>query len=151
LILKSTGLFRYQQDFSFENRHLAYQTNANGLARLIILKEIVMTKLNAPLKLAAITALGAGLFAATPAFAASNGDVEKCRAALTEQSEMDMSNYRLSYDREEGNRTKTIYFTAVSTDGGEDLNVTCTIKRSKVLAVNDGTKEISLLASNDKK
>ena len=82
-------------------------------------------------------------------FAASNGDVEKCRAALTEQSEMDMSNYRLSYDREEGNRTKTIYFTAVSTDGGKDLNVTCTIKRSKVLAVNDGTKEISLLASND--
>ena len=110
-----------------------------------------MMKLSAPLKLAALTLVGAGLFAALPAYATSNGDVEKCREALTEQSEKDMSKYRLSYDREEGNRTKTIYFTAVSIDGDEDLSVTCTIKRSKVLAVNDGTKEISLLASNDKK
>jgi len=110
-----------------------------------------MTKLYTPLKLLALSALGTALFAAAPANATSNNDVEKCRTALTEQSEMDMSAYRLSYDREEGNRTKTIYFTAVSTNGGENLNVTCTIKRSKVLAVNDGTKEISLLASNDKK
>lgn len=110
-----------------------------------------MTKLYTPLKLVALSAIGAGLFAAMPASATSNGDVEKCRAALTEQSEKDMSKYRLSYDREEGNRTKTIYFTAVSLEGGENLNVTCTIKRSKVLAVNDGTKEISLLAANEKK
>lgn len=110
-----------------------------------------MTKLSTPLKLAALSVVGAGFFAALPASATSNGDVEKCRAALSEQSDMDMSTYRLSYDREEGNRTKTIYFTAVSLDGGENLNVTCTIKRSKVLAVNDGSKEISLLAENDKK
>jgi len=110
-----------------------------------------MTRSHTPLKTAALCLIGAGLFASFPAHATSNGDVEKCRVALTEQSATDMSNYRLSYDREEGNRTKTIYFTAVSNDGGENLNVTCTIKRSKVLAVNDGTKEISLLASNDKK
>lgn len=110
-----------------------------------------MALLNTSLKLVALTAMGATLFSAVPANAASNGEVEKCRTALTEQSDLDMATYRLSYDREDGKRTKIIYFTAVSTNGGDNLNVTCTIKRSKVLAVNDGTKDISLLASNEKK
>jgi hypothetical protein len=55
--------------------------------------------------------------------AASNGDVEKCRAAFSEQGEMNMDDYRLRFERQDGQRTKTIHFKAIPHDGGEALDV----------------------------
>jgi hypothetical protein len=110
-----------------------------------------MSKISTLTKTAIISAFAATAFIATPAMAASNGDVEKCRAAFSEQGEMNMDDYRLRFERQDGQRTKTIHFKAIPHDGGEALDVTCTLRRTKVLSVNAGNGEVTLMAKNEKK
>lgn len=98
-----------------------------------------------------ISIVAASAFMATPAMAASNGEVEKCRTAMAEQGDLDIAQYRLRFERQEGQRTKTLHFKAIPDNGGEAIDVTCTIKRSKVLALNTGKGETTLFAKNDKK
>lgn len=110
-----------------------------------------MSKISMLTKTAFVSAFAASAFIASPAMAASNGDVEKCRTAFAEQGEMNMDDYRLRFERQDGQRTKTIHFKAIPHDGGEALEVTCTMRRTKVLSVNAGNGEIKLMAENKKK
>ncbi|RKQ69337.1 hypothetical protein DES40_2137 [Litorimonas taeanensis] len=97
-----------------------------------------------------LSAIASAALIATPAFAASNKEVQKCRTAFTESGDLDMSQYRLRYEREEGKRTKTIHFTAIPHDRTEALDVTCTLKRTKVISLNAGNGEVKLMAANSK-
>lgn len=110
-----------------------------------------MTTASTLLKTTLISAIAASALIATPAMATSNKDVQKCRTALTAQGDLDMADYRLRFEHQEGQRTKTLHFKAIPHDGGEAVDVTCTLKRSKVLALNTGEGEIIMLAENDKK
>jgi hypothetical protein len=110
-----------------------------------------MTSATTVFKTALISAIAASTLIATPAMATSNKDVQKCRTALTAQGDLNMSDYRLRFERQDGQRTKTLHFKAIPHDGGEVVDVTCTLKRSKVLALNTGSGEVTMLAENAKK
>lgn len=111
-----------------------------------------MTTFQTLAKTALLSCIATVALTATPAMATSNGDVKKCRTAMTAQGDLNMEEYRLRFERQEGQRTKTLHFKAIPHNGGETKNVTCTLKRSKVLALNTSVKgKTALLAKNDKK
>ncbi len=110
-----------------------------------------MSKISTFTKTAFVTAFAASAFIALPAMAASNGDVEKCRTAFTQEGQLNMDDYRLRFERQDGQRTKVIHFKAIPHDGGEALEVTCTMRRTKVLSVNAGNGEVTLMTKNEKK
>lgn len=70
---------------------------------------------------------------ATPAFASTNDDIAACRAALSEAGTLDMDQYRLRFDSKKGSSTKTYRLDAINEAGGENKEVTCKVKRGKVL------------------
>ncbi len=110
-----------------------------------------MSKISNLTKTTLMSAFAATSFIATPAFAASNGDVEKCRTAFAEQGDLKIEDYRLRFERQDGQRTKTLYFKAIPHDGGETLDITCTLKRTKVMAVNTGNGDVTLFAKTEEK
>lgn len=110
-----------------------------------------MTHMSKAFKTVLVSAVAASAFMAAPAHAASKTDVENCRAAFAQEGNVNIEEYRLRFKRETGKRTRTIHFKAIPRAGGDAVELTCTIKRSKVLAVNSGQGEVSLLADNKTK
>lgn len=105
-----------------------------------------MTRTSIFTKTILLSAMASAALIATPAMAASNKDVQTCRTAFVEKGELNMDDYRLRYERQDGQRTKTIHFSAIPHDGGETLNVSCTIRRTKVLALDSGEGKVKRFA-----
>lgn len=63
------------------------------------------------------------------ALAASQSDVQTCREAITAQSNIDMSAYRLRFKNEKGFRNRTLSFKALSTKGASGFTFECHINR----------------------
>lgn len=75
-------------------------------------------------------------FSAMPASAAtSQEDVQACRIAMTSQSNIDMNDYRLRFERSKGYRVRTVYLKAISKSGGESFQFECHMKRETVTAL----------------
>jgi hypothetical protein len=110
-----------------------------------------MTRTSIFAKTVLLSAMASAAFIATPAMAASNKDVQTCRTAFAEKGEINMNDYRLRYERQDGQRTKVIHFTAIPHEGGESLEVSCTLRRTKVLALNSGEGKVKRFAKNEKK
>lgn len=71
---------------------------------------------------------------ATPALAGNTqDDIAACRAALSEQSVLDMEQYRLRFESKDGRRTTTYVLHALPSGEGDKQEVICVVKRGKVL------------------
>lgn len=64
------------------------------------------------------------------ALAASQSDVQTCREAITAQSNIDMSAYRLRFENETGKRNRTLSFKALSSKGAPSFTFECHINRA---------------------
>ncbi|MEP6343041.1 MAG: hypothetical protein ABJ275_06975 [Maricaulaceae bacterium] len=90
-----------------------------------------------------IKALSAALMlslccAAPSASAVSQDDIQACRTAVMEQGLYDISDYRLRFISEKGNRTRTIKLVAIPNNGGKRMKLTCRLNfKNKVVAIND--------------
>lgn len=100
-----------------------------------------MTFTTRTFKAAAILSAVMTVSLATPAVAASQNDVKQCRTAMTTQSNINMTDYRLRFVSETGHRTrvmtlKAIPFKAARKNGTSAFDFTCTLSRNSVIAVN---------------
>lgn len=83
-------------------------------------------------------ALAASLFV-LPATASTQDDVQTCRAAIATQSNIDMSTYRLRFERVDGitsSKARTIYLKAVNTDSQQSFTFSCTLNKNNVAALS---------------
>ncbi len=98
-----------------------------------------MTYAKPILTIAAITAS----LVALPASATTQDDVQTCRAAFTAQSNINMSDYRLRFVRQDGvtsSKSRTIYIRAIGTNGKFSFQFSCQLNKTKVIALRqDGT------------
>ena len=92
----------------------------------------------------------AGTMSATPAFAVSQKDIQKCRTAINQDASVDMNDYRLRFLKERGGRNRTLTFKAIAKGDGDSFKVGCDIKRSKVVATNFETATTKTLVQNKK-
>ena len=95
---------------------------------------LTRTTLGAALTLAALIAV--------PAQAATHqDDVQSCRAAMTDRNDINMSDYRLRFKYAQGNsQGRTIYMIAIPTKKGVRFNVSCTLDKNTVIALNTDRK-----------
>jgi len=86
-----------------------------------------------------------------PASAGTQADVQSCRAAMTSHSNIDMSAYRLRFERKKGYRKQTLYLKAIPKKGGESFRFTCHFNRRSVVALNgvQDTIKFAKLNSNN--
>jgi len=103
-----------------------------------------MSHLNSlSLKTVMLGLAAAATLTAVPAHAVTKKDVQKCRDAATQETSIDMSDYRLRFVNETGRRDRVITFKAIPRKSGESFEFTCNINRStveKVTVLNEGTK-----------
>ena len=85
--------------------------------------------------LTTIAAIAITAAAGTPAFAASQSDVELCRSAMVAQSNINMDDYRLRFEGQKNFRARTIFLKAISKSGGQSFEFECYIKRNQVTAL----------------
>ena len=95
---------------------------------------------------AAALTLTTALLSIMPASAATQGDIQTCRAAMTASSHINMKDYRLRFERSEGLRMETIYIKAIPRKDGKAFRFTCTLNRNLVVALNH-TGKITRLAA----
>lgn len=91
-----------------------------------------------------------GTMSATPAFAVSQKDIQKCRTAINQEASVDMNDYRLRFLKERGGRNRTLTFKAIAKGEGESFKVGCDMKRSKVVATNFEMTSTKALVENKK-
>ena len=87
-----------------------------------------------------IAALAASLIA-LPASASTQDDVQACRAAFTAQSNIDMSDYRLRFVRQDGitsSKARTLYIRAIGKNGQSSFRFSCQLNKTKVVALRQG-------------
>jgi len=101
------------------------------------------------LKTTALALAGAATLFAAPAHAVTKKDVQKCRDAATQETSIDMSDYRLRFVNEKGNRNRVITFKAIPHNSGESFEFTCNIKRANVEKITLLNSETQLLAQNE--
>lgn len=89
--------------------------------------------------LSLLAALATLTFAAPSAFAGAQDDVQRCRVAMTSQSNIDMSEYRLRFERSKGHRVRTVYLKAIPKKGGKAFRFECYLNRSTVTALKTDT------------
>ena len=78
----------------------------------------------------------AGLALTPAAFAGTQDNISSCRAALTEQGQLNMDDYRLRFQSKKGSSKVTLNLLAIPTSAdAEKVKVTCVVKRGKVLSV----------------
>lgn len=79
---------------------------------------------------------------AVPAQAATHqDDVQSCRAAMADRNDVDMNDYRLRFKYAQGNsQGRTIYMIAIPTKKGTRFNVSCTLDKNTVIALNTDRK-----------
>ncbi len=89
-----------------------------------------MNKIRTPL-LAAATA---ALMFATPAFADTQADLKKCRAALTEQGHFNKDQHSLKFSHRKGNtRKRTVFLTRKDRSDDSRHTVECKLNRKDVI------------------
>lgn len=72
------------------------------------------------------------------ATAASQSDIQSCRAAIVDQGLYDISKHRLRYVSQKGNRTRTLKLVAIPNGDGDRFELTCRLNfKNKVVAIND--------------
>lgn len=90
-------------------------------------------------------AAAASYMIAAPANATTQNDVQLCRAAYAAQSKIDLSTYRLRFERKEGvteKRARTLFLKAISTDKTDkagkksSFRITCHLNKNTVIALN---------------
>lgn len=76
--------------------------------------------------------------AAPLASAVTQDDIQACRTAVTAQGLYDISDYRLRFISEKGNRNRTLKFVAIPNNDGERFKLTCRLNfKNKVVAINE--------------
>jgi len=87
-------------------------------------------------------------FASTPALAGTQDDVAACRAAMDRQSNIDMDDYRLRFEKQKGFRVRTVHIKAIplKKSYGKTFTFTCELNRDQVTALNTNTA--TLFAKN---
>ena len=74
------------------------------------------------------------------ASAVSQSDIQACRTAVVEQGLYDISDHRLRFVSEKGNRTRTLKLVAIPNNDGDRFELTCRLNyKNKVVAINDHT------------
>ena len=72
------------------------------------------------------------------ASAVSQDDIQSCREAVVEQGLYDISEHRLRYVSQKGNRTRTLKLVAIPNGDGERFELTCRLNfKNKVVAINE--------------
>lgn len=92
--------------------------------------------------LAIIALTTASLLGAVPAIAGTQDDVKTCRAAFSAQTNIDMSDYRLRFKRQDGvssSRARTLYLKAIGMNGKTSFEFSCSLDKNTVVAINEQT------------
>ena len=87
-----------------------------------------------------LTIIAASLLGSTLANAGTQDDISKCRTAFGTQTNIDMSDYRLRFKRQDGvtsTRARTLYLKAISFSGNASFEFSCSLDKNTVVAVNE--------------
>jgi len=97
-----------------------------------------MTYTTRTIKAAAVvlTLAATTLCISSPAFASTQDDVQSCRVAISSQSNIDMSAYRLRFESRKGIRVRTLHLKATPKKSGKSFRFSCHMKRANVIALN---------------
>ena len=87
-----------------------------------------------------LTIIAASFLGSSLASAGTQDDIGKCRAAFSTQTNIDMSDYRLRFKRQDGissSRARTLFLKAISFTGNPSFEFSCSLDKNTVVAINE--------------